>query len=80
MAFSAEAFKGAGDVNSELPLALLFRAASSLDTASNEEAELRIRSPSSESSRSIGAGLARLPEAWDESSLFAAPVLRPPPR
>lgn len=78
--FSAGTFEGAGSVNSELPLALLFSAASSLDTASNEEAELRIKSPSNESSTLIGAGLARLPDAWDESSLFAAPMLRPPPR
>lgn len=77
--FSAGTFEGAGNVNSELPLALLFSAASSFDTASNEEAELWIKSPSNEFSRLTGTGFVWLPKAWDESSLFAAPEFRPPP-
>lgn len=54
--FSAGTFTGAGSGNSELPAALLCNTASSLDTASNEEAELWTKSPSNESSRLTGAG------------------------
>lgn len=77
--FSVGALEGVGSVNSELLAALLFNVASSLDTASTEEAGFLTRSSSRESSRVTETESVRPQVAWDGCSLLFAPVFRPPP-
>lgn len=77
--FSAGVLEGAAIVKSELPATLLFNMASSLDTASIEEAGSWPKSSSNESSRLTGAGLVRPPDTWDGGSLLVTPTFRPPP-